>query len=116
MTPESPFFRHNFHHIQDSPLYSTTTYHFLTNIGNYLDLLETERSIYLKGEDTLAVLSRQLRLRRRIIAHRQLDPKNYGKDHNRGYESVRLICIALLHLSDTCLPIFIAFRAPGTFS
>jgi hypothetical protein len=112
VTLESPFYCLDFKYIRDSPLCKSRTLQLLIDLSKYFDLLEVERGLHLQRTNPSLTLQNRLSQRERILAYPQADPDKDKDPIHQGpvYESVRLTGLALIHLSDTCLPILAAFK------
>ena len=111
MVIESPFFcsvKADFVHIRKSPYCTSRTLELLKMFRAYYLILEAETEI-TPGLDTERLIVERIALRGEILQF----PSIYDQtteafnfripDKDYIYECIRLTCVALLHLSDTCI-------------
>lgn len=120
MVIESPFFcsaAADFIHIQKSPYCTLGTLDLLKKFRRYYLLLEAETEV-APGWEKECLLVQRTALRRKIIQCEPIhvatkaDSRARPSDKDYIYECIRLTCLALIHLSDTCISGRTAFK-PG---
>lgn len=102
--------REDFVTLRDSPLCKPHTLILITEIRDYIALIEAESNL-TSSHEKHAVYTARLALRARLLSHPAISsssaPAYLYNDYI--YESIRLTSLILLRLSDTCLPVQIAF-------
>lgn len=115
-TLESPFYcpLKTFVYIQKSKYYHPLIVHLMSDTRDYTTcLLEDHDS----ASSLQSGLQNRLSLRDQILSYRSIHQARDGRipalsDRDYIYESTRLTSLALVHLSDTCLPAREAFLRP----
>lgn len=108
MVIESPFFcsaSADFIHIQKSPHCTSRTLKLLKLFRQYCLLLEDETEAD-PGGDKENILAQRISLRHRILQFESIQEPvkaESATDKDYLYECIRLTCLALIHLSDTCI-------------
>jgi hypothetical protein len=115
MLSESPFYcpGPDYCYLQTSPHADEGTMRLLRDVRSYIAVLEKES---VGTPNLKAVLFRRLAIRERVLAHRSIYTASADAvetkltfENNYVYESIRLTSLALIHMSDTCLPIRLGF-------
>jgi hypothetical protein len=108
--PESPFYcpRRDFMTLRQSSLCKPHTLRLITEIRDYISVIEAESLSTPADND--AIFAHRLVLRTRLLNFPTLSSPNAPASVKNDYiyESIRLTCLILLRLSDTCLPVQIA--------
>lgn len=120
MILESPFYcpGPEFRYVQRSKYCDSRLLQLLSDLRDYVELLETERDIESQPEKTEFLLTRRLPARNRLLCYKSIHspPTDAGGNIVRSkdyiYECVRLCGLGIVHLSDTCLSNRAAFPPP----
>lgn len=102
--------REDFLTLRNSALCKPHTLGLITEIRDYIALIEAESNL-TSAHGKHAVYTARLALRARLLSHPAISSPSAPAYllNDSIYESVRLTSLILLRLSDTCLPVQIAF-------
>lgn len=112
---ESPFYcpRQDFVTLRRSALCTLATIRLVKDMYDYIGIVETE-STATSQEEQHDIFSRRMVIRERLLGYPSVtSPETPARlERDFVYESMRLACLLLLRLCDTCLPVQIALAVP----